>query len=414
MVEDFKNKEKVDKKEDTKKEDNIFSVSESFAIKVVKNIILDSIEKRASDVFIETLEDCLRIRYRVDGLLHEAGRYLLEEAPYIITAIKVISDLDVAEHRLPQDGHFRFNIKDRNVDFRVSVLPTNLGEKIVLRVLDKERLNLDLDNLGFDSEAVEILKRNLKKPYGMIVVCGATGSGKTTTLYSCIKFINSPKLNIVTIEDPVEFQLPGINQVQVQEDIGLTFAAALRSILRQDPNVILVGEIRDLETADIAIKASLTGHLVLSTLHTTTSTAAMVRFINMGIEPFLVASSCLISASQTLLRKVCEYCKKKTAIPDVLKKELENRNITIPKDFEYYKPSGCKFCNNTGYSGRIGIIEIFEIDQEIREAIISNKTEIEIRRLAIKKGMLTLREKALKKVLDGLTTLEEVYRTTID
>ncbi|MCM8819368.1 MAG: GspE/PulE family protein [Candidatus Omnitrophica bacterium] len=392
--------------------ENEILAEESYAVKIIKRILIEAVEKKASDIFFEPLEDVFRIRYRIDGLLCEAEKYSLELAPYVINAIKVLSSLDIAEHRFPQDGSFYLHFGEKKVDFRVSTLPTNLGEKVVLRVLDKSNLKLDLDALGFDIASVEILKKNLKKPYGMILICGPTGSGKTTTLYSCLQFINSVKVNIVAVEDPVEFQLPGINQVSIQENIGLTFASALRAILRQDPNIILVGEIRDLETADIAIKASLTGHLVLSTLHTTTSTAAIIRLINMGIEPFLVATSCLVSASQALCRVLCSYCKKETDIPEIFLKELKNKNLKIPENFKYYKAVGCKFCNNTGYSGRIGIIEILEIDEKLRELLIRSEPEIKIREMAIKKGMRTLREKALEKVFEGLTTFEEVYRVT--
>ena len=390
-----------------------FLTEESYALKLVKHVITEAVEKRASDIFVEPLEESLRVRYRVDGLLREAGSYPVENIPYIVGALKVLAGLNIAEHRFPQDGRFRFKTPEKAVDFRVSVIATNLGEKVVMRVLDKTRIKLDLDSLGFDVDGINILKRNLKKPYGMILICGPTGSGKTTTLYSCLKFIDEPEVNIVTVEDPIEFQLPGINQVAVQEAFGLTFAAALRSILRQDPDIILVGEIRDFETADIAVKASLTGHLVLSTLHTTTAPAAVIRFINMGIEPFLVASSCLVTASQALFRLLCTSCKREIEASVILKEELALNNLTVPNDFKYYEPVGCRFCNNSGFSGRKAIIEVLELDQDIKDLLVYNETEAKIREVAVRKGMKTLRYKALQKVLEGLTTIEEVYRVTI-
>ncbi|MFA6281448.1 MAG: GspE/PulE family protein [Candidatus Omnitrophota bacterium] len=419
--------ESIDKREEKKTDDFVvdksrleslekadnFLAGESYALKLVKHIIVEAIDKRASDIFVEPLEKSLRIRYRVDGLLCDAGTYSIDDSPYIVSALKVLAGLDIAEHRFPQDGRFRFKVQEKIVDFRVSVITTNLGEKLVMRVLDKSRIELDLDSLGFDEEGIAILKRNLKKPYGMILVCGPTGGGKTTTLYSCLKFIDSVDVNIVTVEDPIEFQLSGINQVAVQDGVGLTFAAALRSILRQDPDIILVGEIRDFETADIAVKASLTGHLVLSTLHTTTAPAAVVRFINMGIEPFLVASSCLVTASQALFRVLCPNCKRETEVSEILREELKLNNLSIPKDFKYYQPVGCGSCSNTGFLGRKAIIEVLELDQDIKDLLVHNETEAKIREVAVKKGMKTLREKALRKLLEGTTTIEEVYRVTM-
>ncbi len=384
---------------------------DSFVVKTVKKILTDGIDKRSSDIFIEPLEEAIRVRYRIDGLLIEAGQYPLEYLSGFVSRVKVLSNLDIAEHRFPQDGRFRIKYRERFIDFRVSTLPSNVGEKVVLRVLDKGSINLDIDGLSFDAETVDILKRNLKKPYGMILVCGPTGSGKTTTLYSCLRFIDSVETNIITVEDPIEYQFFGINQVAVQEHLGLTFAASLRSILRQDPDIILVGEIRDFETADIAVKASLTGHLVLSTLHTTTSTGAIVRFINMGIEPFLVASSCLVAASQMLLRKLCTHCKEQVDLPDALKAECERNKLHYTAT-KIYKPAGCRFCNNTGYLGRLGIIEAVEITPAIRELLIRKATEKQLREASIQQGMKKLREKGLEKILDGSTTLEEVVRTT--
>ncbi len=386
---------------------------DSYAMKVVKQTIIDAVERKVSDVFIEPLEDALRIRYRVDGLLCKVNSFPPEYSSSVVSCVKVLSGLDIAEHRFPQDGRFRMMVAGRAVDFRVSILPANLGEKVVLRVLDKSNASLNLDELGFVENDIEILKRNLQKPYGMILVCGPTGSGKTTTLYSGLKFIDSIEANIVTVEDPIEFQLGGINQVAVNENLGLTFAAVLRSILRQDPDIIMIGEIRDFETADIAVKASLTGHLVLSTLHTTTATAAVVRFINMGIEPFLVASSCLVTASQALLRVLCERCKKESSPPESLIEDFRSFNLPLPQDVKYYTPQGCRFCNNTGFLGRVGIIEVMELDSELREMLIKKETESVLRNYAVKRGMKTLREKALHKVAEGLLTMEEAYRVTM-
>ena len=390
-----------------------YLASDSYATKFVKRTLLDAVEKRASDVFIEPGEDNLRIRYRIDGLLCEAGTCPLKQTSSIVSCFKVVSGLDIAEHRMPQDGRFRMALNNKPVDFRVSVLPTNIGEKIVLRVLDKSRIKLELDSLSFDKESLEVLRRNLAKPYGMILICGPTGCGKTTTLYAALNHVDSPEVNIVTVEDPIEFQLAGINQVAVHENIGLSFASVLRSTLRQDPDIIMVGEIRDFETADIAVKASLTGHLVLSTIHTTTATGAIIRFINMGIEPFLMASSCLMTASQALLRRLCTNCKEEIKPPEAVMDALIVNDVVITKDFKYHKPVGCRFCNGTGFLGRIGIIEVLELDANIRDMLVRNETELKIRDYAVKNGMKTLRQKAIAQVAQGSTTIEEVYRVTL-
>ncbi|UCC95454.1 MAG: type II/IV secretion system protein [Candidatus Omnitrophota bacterium] len=401
----------VGKIEDEQK--NIILASDSYAAKFVQRTILDAVERRASDIFIEPSDENLRIRYRIDGLLYEMGTCPLKHASPIVSCCKVMSNLDIAEHRFPQDGRFRFHVRSNPVDFRVSVLATNMGERVVMRVLDKSRVELNLDRLGFDGDSLQIIRRNLKKPYGMILVCGPTGCGKTTTLYACLRYIDSIDVNITTVEDPIEFQLPGINQVAVNEEIGLTFASVLRSTLRQDPDIIMVGEIRDFETADIAVKASLTGHLVLSTLHTTTATGAVVRFINMGIEPFLIASSCLVTASQSLLRRFCSKCKEEVEPPETLREALKNSSLSVSEHLKYYQSQGCRFCNNTGHSGREGIIEVLELDSEIRDLLINKESEGRLREVAVRKGMRTLREKALMKVIEGITTIEEVYRVTL-
>ena len=396
------------------KPDGDILFSESHVSKLARQIIFQAIEKKASDIFVEPLEAVLRVRYRIDGILSEAGSFSQEHSSAVAGYLKVLAGLDIAEHRFPQDGRFRIKLRNNAVDFRISVLPATHGENIVLRVLDKSFIKLDLDSLGFKDDSVQILKRNLKKPYGMILVCGPTGCGKTTTLCASLKFIDSPEVNIVTVEDPIEFQLAGINQVAVKDSIGLSFVSVLRSVLRQDPDIIMVGEIRDFEAADIAVKASLTGHLVLSTLHTTTSTSAIIRFVNMGIEPYLVASSCLVAASQALLRILCPRCKQKIPPPDNLLKEYGNKNIAYPGQIKHYKSVGCRFCNNTGFSGRSGIIEVMELDSEIRELLIKKETEFKIRQTAIKKGMRALRQEALSMVFEGETTVEEVYRVTLE
>lgn len=394
-------------------EKNLYLSSSSYAAKFVKRVLFEAVEKKASDIFIEPMENNLRVRYRIDGLLCKGMEANLQYSPSIISCFKITSNLDIAEHRFPQDGRFRIIINNNPVDFRASVMPTNRGEKVVLRVLDKGNVKLDLDLLGFDQESRTILRKNLDKPYGMILVCGPTGSGKTTTLYACVNYVDSPDLNIMSIEDPIEFRLKGINQVAVCENIGLTFASILRSTLRQDPDIIMIGEIRDSETADIAIKASLTGHLVLSTIHTTSATGAIVRFINMGIEPFLMASSCLMTASQVLLRKLCENCRQQIKTPVNVEKIFDQHKIGLPDSFKYYRSIGCRFCNKSGFSGRVGIIEVLELDAVIRKLLIHKENEATIRKIAIEQGMKTLREKALGKVLDGITTVEEVYRVTL-
>jgi type IV pilus assembly protein PilB len=329
----------------------------------------------------------------------------------IISRIKVMSELNIAEHRLPQDGRFKVRLGQREVDFRVSILPSSSGEKAALRILDKQQAKLDIEKLGFSPIAIEKLKKMVKYPHGMILVTGPTGSGKTTTLYSILKFVDSPEKNIVTVEDPVEYQLSGINQVTARPEIGLTFAAALRSILRQDPNVIMIGEIRDYETADIAIKSALTGHLVLSTLHTTTSCGAVVRLINMGVEPYLIDSSLICVVAQRLVRKICSYCKEEV----IIKKEIIdslNLHLEGEKKPVFYRGKGCKHCFNSGYSGRVGISEILILTPVIRDLVLKQAQEHTLKEQARKEGMRTLREEGVKSVLEGQTTLEEILRVT--
>jgi type IV pilus assembly protein PilB len=380
-------------------------------IRITNMILEEGVKKKSSDILIEPLDKKLRVRYRIDGVLHEEPAPPKSMHQSIISRIKVMSDLNIAEHRLPQDGRFKVRLGQREVDFRVSVLPSSFGEKIALRILDKQQAMLDIEKLGFSPGAIEKLKKMVKYPHGMILVTGPTGSGKTTTLYSILKFVDSPEKNIVTVEDPVEYQLSGINQVTARPEIGLTFAAALRSILRQDPNVIMIGEIRDYETVDIAIKSALTGHLVLSTLHTTTSCGAVVRLVNMGVEPYLIDSSLICVVAQRLVRKICSYCKEeiviKKEIIDALKLNLEGSKKPV-----FYKGKGCKQCFSSGYSGRVGISEILILTPAIRELVLKQAQEHALKQQARKEGMRTLREEGVKAVLEGQTTLEEILRVT--
>lgn len=390
--------------------DLIRLTQETPVVKLTNIVLAEGVKLKASDVLIEPMEKKLRIRYRIDGVLREGKnppRYMHEA---IISRLKVMSNLNIAERRLPQDGRFKIKIQDKEVDFRISVLPSSEGEKAALRILDKSQATLDLDKLGFEQKPLNDVKREAQRPHAMILVCGPTGCGKTTTLYSILKFIDSPEKNIVTVEDPVEYDLTGINQVAIRPGIGLTFASSLRSILRQDPDVIMVGEIRDVETADIAIKSALTGHLVLSTLHTTTAPGSIVRLINMGIEPFLITSSIAVVASQRLARKICPECKEPHKIN---KAALKNYGIKIDKEnLTFYKGKGCKHCFNTGYKGRVGLMEALVLTPKVRELIASKAQEYQIKDAARKEGMVTLRENGLKKALAGAITLEEVLRLT--
>jgi len=385
-------------------------------VKLVNKIMYDALNQGASDIHVEPYEKEFRVRYRVDGVLYVKVNPPLKLKDAITSRIKIMAKLDISEKRLPQDGRIKIKTKHqgkiKELDFRVSVLPTLFGEKIVLRLLDKENLKLDMTKLGLEAESLRSFEKAILKPYGMILVTGPTGSGKTNTLYSAMSRINTPETNIITAEDPVEFNIPGINQVQMKEQIGLNFAAALRSFLRQDPNIILVGEVRDFETAEIAIKAALTGHLVLSTLHTNDAPSTINRLMNMGIEPFLVASSVLLIAAQRLIRKICSECKEEYKVPlealvDIGFTEEEARNVSI------FKGRGCQLCGNTGYKGRMGIFEVMEITDAIRELILVGASAMEIRRKSIEEGMITLRGSGLEKLRQGSTTIEEVLRESI-
>lgn len=384
---------------------------EAPVIRVTNALLESAVTKNSSDILIEPFDRKLRVRYRIDGILHEEKAPPKSMHAAIVSRIKVMSDLDIAEHRLPQDGRFKVKLTSREVDFRVSILPSSFGEKVAIRILDKTQAKLDIAKLGFGEDAILKIKKVAKLPHGMMLVCGPTGSGKTTTLYSILKFVDSPDKNIVTVEDPVEYQLEGINQVTARPDIGLTFAAALRSILRQDPNVIMIGEIRDYETVDIAIKSALTGHLVLSTLHTTTAAGAIVRLVNMGVEPYLIDSSLVCVLSQRLVRRICSYCKEAYILKDDIIKSLKLDLAKIKKP-EFFRGKGCSHCFNMGYSGRTGIAEILMLTPKVRELIMAKEQEHVIKQQARAEGMKTLREDGIEAALKGQTSLEEVLRVT--
>lgn len=384
---------------------------EAPVIKITNMILEDAIKMRASDILIEPFEKMMRVRFRIDGVLQERESPPKSLHASIISRIKVISNLNIAEHRLPQDGRFKVRIEGRDVDFRISIIPSNFGEKAALRILDKSQATLDIEKSGFDAYALDIIKKNALKPHGMIIVTGPTGSGKTTTLYSLLKFIDKPESNLITVEDPIEYQLEGINQVSIKPEIGLTFASSLRSILRQDPDIIMIGEIRDFDTADIAIKAALTGHLVLSTLHTTTASASIVRLINMGVEPFLITSSLVCVVSQRLVRMVCANCKE----PHQLTAEaLDKLGVKYRKDKLplFYRGQGCPICFNSGYKGRTCIAEVLSLGIEVKDLIMSRAQDYKIKEVARSLGMKTLREVGIEKALAGLTTLEEILKVT--
>lgn len=392
------------------------AAEEAPVIKLVNYILTDAVKRGASDIHLEPYEKEYRIRYRVDGVLETVMQPPVKLRDAIISRIKIMAKLDISEKRLPQDGRIMIRMmhkgKKKQLDFRVSVLPTLHGEKVVMRLLDKESLRLDMTMLGFEPESLEKFQAAIFKPYGMVLVTGPTGSGKTNTLYSSIAQLNKPDINIMTAEDPVEFQLPGINQVQMKEQIGLNFAMALRSFLRQDPNIIMVGEIRDFETAEIAIKAALTGHLVLSTLHTNDAPVTISRLMNMGIEPFLVATSVHLICAQRLTRRICQECKVEREVsPQVLADAGFTREEV--KKAKVYRGAGCSACNNKGYKGRIGLYEVLEVTDELRELILVGASALELRKKAIEQGMISLRRSGLLKVMAGLTTLEEVIRETM-
>ncbi|WP_456485027.1 type IV-A pilus assembly ATPase PilB [Desulfurobacterium sp.] len=380
-------------------------------VKLVNAIVLEALKRGASDIHIEPFEKELRIRYRIDGVLHVVGKYSPEIKDAVSARFKVLSNLDIAEKRLPQDGRMSVKYKGRKIDFRVSTLPTVFGEKIVLRILDKGNLQLDLSKLGLEEREYKLLMKAIKAPYGMVLVTGPTGSGKTTTLYSSLLTVNTPEINIMTAEDPVEYNLYGINQVQIKHEIGLDFARVLRAFLRQDPDIIMVGEIRDKETAQIAIESALTGHLVFSTLHTNDAPSTVTRLLDMGIEPFLVSSSVLLVIAQRLARRICPKCKEPYKYPIEVLMEVgfsKEEAATI----KTYRGKGCDYCNGTGYKGRVGFYEVLEMSHKVRDAILKGKTSDDIRQIAILEGMRTLRDIGRIKIAKGDTTPEEVLRVT--
>ena len=389
---------------------------EAPVVRLVNVVMMSAIQKGASDIHIEPYEKELRVRYRIDGILYNIMNPPMRLRDSIVSRVKIMAKLDIAEKRLPQDGRIKIRFSDhgtpKEIDFRVSCLPTLFGEKVVMRLLDREKLMLDMTRLGFEPESLVRYEAAITRPWGMVLVTGPTGSGKTNTLYSSISKINTPDTNIMTAEDPVEFNLVGVNQVQVKESIGLNFAAALRSFLRQDPNIILVGEIRDFETAEIAVKAALTGHLVLSTLHTNDAPSTVNRLMNMGIEPFLVASSVHLICAQRLVRRVCPNCREALQLPAaaLVQAGFSPDEAQVVKA---YKGAGCERCNLTGYKGRIGLYEVMEVTEELRELILVGASGLELRRKAIDEGMITLRNSGLRKVKEGVTTLEEVVRETV-
>jgi type IV pilus assembly protein PilB len=389
---------------------------EAPVIRLVNIILTDAIKRGASDIHVEPYEREYRVRYRIDGILYEVMNPPPKLREAIASRIKILARLDIAEKRLPQDGRIKIKMKlagkVKELDYRVSTLPTLFGEKIVCRLLDKDNLMLDMTKLGFERESLTRFEKSILRPWGMVLVTGPTGSGKTNTLYSALSRINTPETNIMTAEDPVEFNLPGINQVQMKDSIGLNFAAALRSFLRQDPNIILVGEIRDFETAEIAVKAALTGHLVLSTLHTNDAPSTINRLMNMGIEPYLVATSVILIAAQRLIRRVCMNCKAPTEVAPQVLVSL-GFSPEEAKSVQVMKGKGCDRCNSTGYKGRIALIEVLEVSEEIREMILSGASSIEIKRKGIEEGMLSLRRSGLVKIKEGVTSIEEVVRETV-
>ncbi|HEV7672973.1 MAG: type pilus assembly ATPase PilB [Candidatus Angelobacter sp.] len=392
------------------------SADEAPIVKLVNIVMTDAVKRGASDIHIEPYEKEYRVRFRIDGVLAHIMSPPMKLKDAITSRIKIMAKMDISEKRLPQDGRIMLKMqiggKKKQLDFRVNCLPTLWGEKVVMRLLDKENLRLDMTKLGFEPESLEKFQRAVLKPYGMVLVTGPTGSGKTNTLYSSVSLLNKPDTNIITAEDPVEFQLHGVNQVQMKESIGLNFATALRAFLRQDPNVILVGEIRDFETAEIAIKAALTGHLVLSTLHTNGAPETISRMMNMGIEPFLVATAVHLICAQRLIRRICIECREEVAMPVQAKLDA-GFTPEEAKTVKIFKGKGCSVCNGTGYKGRAGLYEVMEVDDEIRELILIGASAVELKKKAIERGMITLRRSGLVKVKEGVSTLEEVARETL-
>jgi type IV pilus assembly protein PilB len=393
-------------------EDLSIQVADSPVVKLVNSLIADAVKRGASDIHVEPFEKYIRVRFRIDGVLHEVMRPSRKYRSAIVSRLKILGGMNIAERHLPQDGRQKIRVGDRFVDMRLATLPTLFGEKVEVRLLDRSKVILDLEKLGFEEESLRDFRKAIKRPYGIVLVTGPTGCGKTTTLYSAITELNDIGVNIMTAENPVEFNLKGINQVQMNEEIGLTFASALRAYLRQDPDIIMVGEIRDQETSSIAIRAALTGHLVLSTTHTNDAPSTINRLIDMGTEPFMLSTSLIAVCSQRLIRKVCPKCRAQVHVPE---EALVEAGID-PARFSgaaFYEGTGCDFCNNTGYRGRDGIFEVMMIDEEMRQLIESDANTIQLEKAALAKGMINLREAALRKLERGETTFEEVIRGTV-
>lgn len=409
ILEEAKEEEYKDEVEDKEEYKEI----DAPVVKYVDNILKEVVQRKVSDIHIEPRKNYALVRFREDGVLYEVEEIKKSFQIGVVSRVKVLSNLDIAERRLPQDGKLRVNIENKDIDIRVSTLPTVYGEKLVMRILDKSNLKLNIEEIGFEKDEYMIYKEILSKSYGMILVTGPTGSGKTTTLYSGINYINSPDKNITTIEDPVEYELEGVNQTNVKPEINLTFANVLRSILRQDPDVILVGEIRDKETAEISIHAALTGHLVLSTLHTNNSIATITRLLHIGLEPVLLSSSLLLVISQRLIRLICPNCKQEVEPSQEMLSFLKSLSVEPKEIGKFYKGKGCDNCRGSGYKGRGMVVEMLKVDDEIRQLILNNAGEIEIREKAIKKGFRTLQQSSLLKIKNGLTTVEEVIKLMV-
>ncbi|MEO0255008.1 MAG: ATPase, T2SS/T4P/T4SS family [candidate division WOR-3 bacterium] len=401
-----------DKIEDEAEDITAIKDETSPVVKLVNAILFEGIRRKASDIHIEPYEKDLRVRYRIDGVLQEVLKRDVKLIRPIVARIKAMAKMKLEEKRRPQDGRIRLKLGDKRIDVRVATVPTVYGEKVAMRILDRSAIELNLDALGFEEESLKIFRKALKNPNGIILVTGPTGSGKTTTLYSALQELNSIEVNISTVEDPVEFTLHGINQVQVKEEVGMTFAAGLKAFLRQDPDIIMVGEIRDLETAEIAIRASLTGHLVLSTVHTNTAAATVTRLVNMNIEPFLIASTLLVVVSQRLIRKICENCKEEYKPEELVLVDLSPENPDRLRGAKFYRGKGCEKCFKTGYRGRTGLYEVMPITRRIRELILKKAPTFEIEKAAVEEGMITLREAGIRKILRGITTPEEVLKET--
>ncbi|MFP4083007.1 MAG: type IV-A pilus assembly ATPase PilB [Candidatus Aminicenantes bacterium] len=407
----------IEEEEDYDIEELVQSSEEAPVVTLVNTVLIDAIRKGASDVHFEPYRRSFRVRYRLDGTLYEMMNLAMKFKNPVTSRVKILANMDIAEKRLPQDGQIRMRIKldngDRkDIDMRVSTVPAVFGEKVVVRILDKAMLKLDLSQLGFEEKSLEVFRRNILRPWGIVLVTGPTGSGKTNTLYSAISTLNSMEKNIMTAEDPVEFHMHGVNQVNIKEEIGLNFSASLRSFLRQDPDIMLVGEMRDYETVDIAIKAALTGHLVFSTLHTNDAASSVARLINMNVEPYLIADSIILIVAQRLVRKLCRKCRAEHKLTSEALVEI-GFNPDEAKEVKVYKPNGCSLCHQTGYKGRIGIFEVLEITDEIKNLILARAQSFQIKKKAMEQGMLTLRRSGLEKIKQGITSLEEVVRETV-